>query len=496
MNTDTIYDEEVSTPSQGGRFYAVAPDKPTTLPERVAALRRITELKGLTEEEYAWIAANSTERVGGDGAIVFSVNEPSHHLNFILCGEVHVHMRNSGPVALFIGRAARMTGKLPFSRMKTWGGDGSASGAFWGLDVHEDLFPEMMRAIPSMAQRSVSLLIDRVRDLTRAEEQAGKLTALGKLAANLAHELNNPASAAQRAAVSFSTNLREDDEGKYRLGFLFKSEEELKVYREWMGRARECIAAADSTAGAELAESDREDEMLRWLEDRGVTNAWTIAPILAEASLPVELLNELAAKLSPAVLPLAVANFASSVRSERTASTVVESTVRIFDLIDAIKDYSYMDQALIQDVNVAQSLENTLAMLQSRLEKVTIERKYDPKLPAVRAYGSELNQVWTALIENALDAMKDRGTLKLSTKLKGQMALIEVWDTGTGIDPELKDRIFEPFFTTKPLGKGLGLGLDIVQRVVNKHSGTVSMESRPGATCLQVRLPLNRMQVY
>jgi signal transduction histidine kinase len=178
------------------------------------------------------------------------------------------------------------------------------------------------------------------------------------------------------------------------------------------------------------------------------------------------------------------------------SSTVVESTERIFDLIAAIKDYSYMDQAPIQDVNVAQALENTLAMLQVRLGKVTIERSYDPKLPAVRAFGSELNEVWTALIENALDAMKDSGTLKLSTKLKGQMALIEVWDSGPGIDPALTNRIFEPFFTTKPPGKGLGLGLDIVQRVVNKHFGTVNVESKPGATCFQVRLPLDQMPVY
>ncbi|MGA7314606.1 MAG: ATP-binding protein, partial [Silvibacterium sp.] len=171
-------------------------------------------------------------------------------------------------------------------------------------------------------------------------------------------------------------------------------------------------------------------------------------------------------------------------------------TARIFEIVDAIKDYSYMDQAPIQEVNLSQSLDNTLVMLGSRLRHVTIEREYDPNLPAIRAFGSELNQVWTALIENALDAMHDRGTLRLTTKLKGRMVFIEVWDSGPGIDPALKSRIFEPFFTTKPIGVGLGLGLDLVQRVVNKHFGSVAVESRPSATCFQVRIPLDRMQVY
>lgn len=155
-----------------------------------------------------------------------------------------------------------------------------------------------------------------------------------------------------------------------------------------------------------------------------------------------------------------------------------------------------MDQAPIQDVDLAQSLDNTLTMLQSRLEHVSIERQYAPDVPKIRAFGSELKQVWTALIENALDAMSDRGALKLSTKLKGQMAFVEVWDNGPGIDPALTSRIFEPFFTTKPLGHGLGLGLDMVQRIISKHFGSVSVESKPSATCFQVRLPLDQMHIY
>jgi signal transduction histidine kinase len=344
----------------------------------------------------------------------------------------------------------------------------------------------------------VHLLVDRVREFTRADEQGAKLVALGKLAANLAHELNNPASAAQRASGALSENFHSECEAKYRLGHLCRSAAELDAYCAWMKRALDSIDAETdaSTAATSLTASDREDEILRWMEARTIPNAWTMAPTLAEAGLPIEMLDALEAAVSAGVLPYAVADFAGVVRNKRAASTIAGSTARIFDIVDAMKGYSYMDQAPIQDVDLAQSLENTLAMLQSRLAEVTVEREYDPDLPAIRAHGGELNQMLTALIENSLDAMNDRGILRLSTKLRGQMIFVEVSDNGPGIDPELRARIFEPFFTTKPPGKGLGLGLDIVQRVVNKHFGSVSFESRPAATCFQVRLPIGRAQVY
>ena len=155
-----------------------------------------------------------------------------------------------------------------------------------------------------------------------------------------------------------------------------------------------------------------------------------------------------------------------------------------------------MDQAPVQDVNLVQSLENTLALLRPRLQKMVIVRDFEPSLPPVVAYGGELSQVWTALIENAIDATKGQGTLKLITRQEGDMALVDIWDDGVGIEPALSSRIFEPFFTTKPLGQGLGLGLDLVRRIVNKHFGSVAVQSKPGSTCFQVRLPLDRPQIY
>jgi signal transduction histidine kinase len=473
--------------------------EPSPLPEIIAGLRTIVPLDGLTEQEYTWLATHGTERFGEDRSIVFHENEPATNLNFILRGEVQVRRRHSNTLPLFIGRAGSMTGKLPFSRMKNYGGEGYSVGPVWTVDIDQSLFPEMLAAIPSMAQRCVSVLLDRVREVTRMEQQAEKLNALGKLAANLAHELNNPASAAQRSAASLFGELREYGEQKYRMGNLCLSEQEIADYRAWVQNARTRMAAFSSRTPAPqspLAATDREEMLTKWLNAHNIPEPWTIAPALSETNLPLDVLDDLATITRPEVLPVAVATVAGSLRVERMAETVVDSTVRIFDVISAIKDYSYMDQAPIQDVDLAQSLENTLVMFNSRLKNVAVELNFDPELPPVSAYGSELNQVWTALIENALESMNDNGTLRLNTHLSGQLALVEVWDSGPGIDPAIKSRIFEPFFTTKAPGRGLGLGLDTVQRIVNKHSGFVSVESKPGATCFQVRLPLDRVQAY
>jgi signal transduction histidine kinase len=246
--------------------------------------------------------------------------------------------------------------------------------------------------------------------------------------------------------------------------------------------------------------ADREDALVEWLAAHNIPEPWKLAPALAESPLTLAQLDELAEITSPELLALGIPAFTMSLRVERMAETVIDSTVRIFDLISAIKDYSYMDQAPIQDVDLSESVERTLAMFQSQLQGITVERDFDPALPRISAYGSELNQVWTALIENALEAIEAsherNGVLRLKTTLSGQSALVEIWDNGKGIPEDLRSRVFEPFFTTKAPGRGLGLGLDTAQRIVNKHSGYLSLQSKPGQTCFQVRLPLNQAQAY
>ena len=479
---------------------SMAPASSSSLEEIVEALRTITPLIGLSDAEYLWLAEHGSERKGDTGANIFHEAQPADAMVIVMKGEVHVRRRSSGPQALFIGRAGQITGKLPFSRMKNWGGDGYTTGPVWVLDIHESLFPEMLLAIPSMGQRCVSVLLDRVREVTRMEQQSEKLAALGKLAANLAHELNNPASAAQRSAASLFGELRDYGDRKYKLGAMCMSSETSNGLQAWVEEQRAEMAGYSTLEPLEtrdpLALADREAKVTEWLEARDVPEPWKIAPQIAETRFPVCKLDDFEAHCPKEVLAPALATFASALRVERMAETIVTSTVRIFDLISAIKDYSYMDQAPIQEVNLPQSLENTLSMFGSRLSGIHVETEFDPDLPAISAYGSELNQVWTALIENAIDAMPDGGLMTLKTKLQGQMAMVEVWDSGPGVPHDLQSRIFEPFFTTKAPGSGLGLGLDTAMRIVSKHSGFLRVESKAGATCFQVRLPVDQAQAY
>ena len=470
------------------------PACPTPVEEIAAALDRIGPLHGLPIEDRLWLAAHGQEYAANTGDILFEEGAPAEHMIFILKGEIHVRRQHGGPMALFIGRTGQITGLLPFSRMKASGGQGFAISPVSALLIHKSLFPQMLQAIPSMAQRVVSTLIDRVREVTRIEQQAEKLTALGKLAGNLAHELNNPASAAQRAASSLVIELRANRQNRFKLGNLCLTEQQVQRVEAWEQKILSRPTQPDVQSATALIA--HEEAIRTWLGALGCGEPWEVAPQLAEQGVTLADLDELRALLGPDETCVSLQFFARYLRSSRSAETLVHSTARIFDLISAVKAYSYMDRAPILEVDVPAGLDATVQMLQSRMTHVEIVRDYQPGLPTISAYGSELNQVWTALIENALDALGNQGQLRLACRLEAEMLLIEIWDTGPGIPAELQDRIFEPFFTTKAPGHGLGLGLDNAMRIVRKHSGHISVRSEPGSTCFRVRIPLEQLQAY
>ncbi len=468
----------------------------------LAALERVKALESLSEGELLWMAEHGMERRAQNGGVLFEYGQLAHHMIVLLEGEVHVR-RSNGPVMYFVGRSAHLTGKLPFSRMKTYGGDGYAVGNVWTLQFEESQFPQLLAAVPQLAQICVSTLLDRVREVTRLEQQAEKLNALGKLAANLSHELNNPASAARSAANNLWTELRHYGDQKFQLGSLNFSSETKQKYGAWLESLRSLTQDNGRplrASGGDVAE--REEMVLRWLNAHGVADSWRIAPVIAETQMTTEHLDQLATIVQGDALGISLGAFASALHAERMTDAVIDSTRRIFDLITAIKDYSYMDQTPIQEINLRDALENTLLMLQSRLSSVEIRRDYADDVPCISAYGGELNQVWTALVENALDAMDTDGSvappvLTLRLRCSGATVLVEVCDNGCGISEDIQSRIFEPFFSTKAVGAGLGLGLDTANRLVTKHKGQLQVtRSKPGETCIQVRLPVEQTGAY
>jgi signal transduction histidine kinase len=475
------------------------PEQTERITDIVAALSTIEALQGLTEEEFTWLAVHGTERFGQDGHLIFSQGTPPEHLMFILKGDVMVHRHSSSPVSVLIGQTGRITGKTPFSRIKAWNAEGRSSGDTWILELHDSLFPELLTAIPSMTQRVVRLLLDRNREYTRAEEQIGKLAALNKLAANLAHELNNPASAVKSGATRLlSAGQGHAERAGYRIGMALGTEDRLNAYLDWLSRLRSAVSRSRQTGSGNVSvdTSSLEDSWLHWLEEKKFAEAWKLAPILAEANIQPSALQELELLLPPDTLCLALSDAMGALEREASVLLLSEAADRIFRLVTAVKDYSYMDREPVQDVNIAESLDTVLRLFQPRLAGITVRRCYSPVVPLFKAFGSELNQAWAALIENSIDAMGDSGTLTLSSKLQGKTILVEIADTGHGIPAESANRVFEPFFTTKPFGKGLGLGLDTVQRVIQKHFGAIAFDSTPNETTFHVRLPLDRAEVY
>lgn len=469
---------------------------PTPVEEIAAAVDKLGPLQGLTLEERLWLARNGEERRAEPGAVLFEESSPADRMVIMLKGDIHVYRQRSGPVGLFIGRVHPITGLLPFSRMKTFGGQGVAVTPIWALTINKSLFPAMLEAIPSMGQRTVSVMLDRVREVTRIEQQAEKLTALGKLAGNLAHELNNPASAAQRAAAGLVTELRDNRINRYKLVNLCLDHGQVHKVEAWEQKILDRGPVHGETASEALT---HEDAIQAWLLALPCDTASEIAAPLAEQGVTIADLDDLRSWMSAEATSVSLQYFVRYLRSKRSVQTLQHSTARIFDLISAIKDYSNMDRAPIQEVDVPAGLDATVRMLQSRMDCVTVERHYQESLPCISAYSGELNLVWMALIENALDAMEAmprKGRLKLVCRMEGELMLVEVHDNGRGIPQEMQDRIFEPFFTTKAPGEGLGLGLDSAMRIIHMHKGMLGVRSEDGDTCFRVRLPLDQFQAY
>ncbi len=466
---------------------------PLSFPQETpqAALRKIDIFSDLSDDQLQWFVSSADEIKLSPGDIVIHEGDPADALFVLLQGEVRGRRENGGgDVPGFVAQAGQVTGMLPFSRMTHFGMTARAATPTWGLRLHKDHFEEMLRRIPELLPRLIGVLADRIREYSRAEQQRDKMSALGKLSAGLAHELNNPASAAGRAAEGLREYMQELRKINKTLDNSSLSCEQRSALASFEENLLDHLDSALPPRDA-LEQSDIEEELASWLTRQKIANASRLASGLVEAGVDRVALEKLGARFEGEILSHILTRVVSSVGAERLTREIEASTGRISELVRAVKEYTYMDQAPEQEVDVHRGIESTLTMLKFRLKRgVEVKREFAPNLPRIFARGSELNQVWTNLIDNAIDAMSGKGELIVRTSREFNSLLIEIIDNGPGIPDAVKPHLFEPFFTTKGVGEGTGMGLDTVYRIVRAHRGEVSFDSQAGRTNFQVRLPL------
>ena len=450
-------------------------------------LRRVPVFGDLPDDQLDWFLGNSQEFQVAAGDSYIRQGDPADWMFVILEGQFEWRGDLGGDTVIYPAKAGDVTGVLPFSRMKRFSVTFRALNAGRLLKFPASLFPELVKKMPELTARLVGFLSDRVRETTRVEQQRDRLASLGKLSAGLAHELNNPASAAKRAASQLRDMVTRVTKASLELGSRGLSPEQ----KSEIEKLEASFTQSDVVPPDALTISDLEDRIDSLLRSHGQNDMWELAAGLARRDIQPEALESLFATIDAANVRAALESIAASVEISSLLREIESSTSRISDLVGAIKEYTHMDQAPVQNVDVVKSLETTLTILNHKLKRgVVVRRDYHPVPLLVNSFGSELNQVWTNIIDNAIDAMHGSGELRIRTYPDDGCAAVEIADNGPGIPDDVQRHMFEPFFTTKGVGEGTGLGLDTVQRIVKKHRGNIRVISKPGDTRFQVWLPL------
>jgi len=450
-------------------------------------LVRVPAFADLPDEQIAWFISQAQVLKLRPGDVYARQGDPADAMFVILEGEFQWRGELGGQPVVFSSKPGDITGALPFSRMKQFTVSGSAVTDGRALRFPASRFPDLVQRMPELAKHLVGLMSDRVRETTRIEQQRDRLAALGKLSAGLAHELNNPASAAKRATSQLRDILKKIKDASHELGRRDLS----AAQKSEIEKLEATFTQLDGPPPDALTASDLEGRIDALLRSHGQNDLWQLSAGLARRNVKPEVLETLFGALEADTARAALVRIAASVEVADLLNEIESSTSRISDLVGAIKEYTYMDQAKVQNVDIVKSLETTLTILNHKLKRgVTVQRDYHRVPLLVNSFGSELNQVWTNIIDNAIDAMSGKGELRVRTYRDDGCVVVEIGDNGPGISPEIKSHIFEPFFTTKGVGEGTGLGLDTVQRIVKKHKGNIQVSSKPGDTRFQVWLPL------
>lgn len=451
-------------------------------------LRDLSLFQDTPEAELAWLIEHGAETSLATGEYYVYEGKPTDIFFIVLDGEMQVTRTIDGkstvvgtiPQGLFANELPLLYGTPAFSTIRA-----IMPSRLLVLGLQD--FRGLFGACPVFGGQVLRMAAERTQWFAGLLKQQEKMAALGKLAAGLAHELNNPATAARRATRTLSDLLPMFYEQTVSLCGQGLHEGHFNALLSLLSAA----TARPMPVLQPLERSDREDELSTWLDEHGVVEAWDIAPSFVAAGITLDELTEVGAALPAARITAGLRWLHQALSTRGLLDEIEHSTAQISDLVSAVKAYTYLDRAPLQEVDVHAGLDATITVLSHKLKDITLIRAYESGLPRIMARGGELNQVWTNLIDNAIDATNGIGTIHLMTRSENNYVMVEVADDGSGIPEDILGKVFEPFFTTKGVGYGTGLGLDISYRIVRQHNGTLEVQSHPGQTRFIVRLPIN-----
>jgi signal transduction histidine kinase/predicted CoA-binding protein len=460
----------------------------------VGFLRKVSLFSDLPEEDLIRLCEMIEVVQLNAGEELFSEGSPGDKVYIIESGLLDV-IKSSGKQAILIATrgSGHVIGEMALLDDAPRNATVRAKTESKLLVINQEQFEELLETSPTASRVLLNTVLSRWRNMSSALQQNEKMAQLGTLTAGVAHELNNPAAAVQRGVGQLRDFLNAYAFAQARIARINLAKEQAEKLDELTVLARQ---AADQPMDYmdPLTRSDRSYEMESWMDEIGVPDAWELAPTLVNLGFDVDGLKNLVSRFAPEFFPAVIGWLGATYNVFNLLNEISQGSERISEIVKSLKSYAYLDQAPVQNVNINQGLDNTLIILRNKLTGIRIIRDYDPELPKIQGYGSELNQVWTNLLDNAADALEKTSNpeIVIRTSIENQWVKVEIEDNGSGIPQEVLPRIFDPFFTTKPPGQGTGLGLEISYNiVVNKHHGDIRAYSWPGKTIFKVQLPLN-----